>query len=822
MPEAMGPFGKTSLTGREQDILRLLANGLTDHEIADAVNLTVGTVKWYNRQIYNKLGVRNRIEAVTRAQQLNLLGHVPHAAVSTLSPVPKHNLPAAVNSFVGRNHELAELKALLLNSRLITLTGPPGTGKTRLALELASGLQARYPDGVYFISLAALRDANLVTHTIAQTLAIKEAGDPSMLAALKAAIGDKQMLLILDNFEHLLVAAPLVSDLLTAAPRLTILVTSREVLRLYGEQEFAVPPLQVPDLKKHTPVEILQSYEAVELFVQRACAAQSGFALRDENADSVAAICVQLDGLPLAIELAAARSKFYAPPTLLVRLSHRLEALSDGARDLPARQRTLRATLDWSYKLLTPEEQSLFTRLSVFVGGFTAADVEAVCGGEPRLDEAAGVESLLNKSLLRQISGAAGEPRFMMLETMREYAQEKLVERGETNFIREQHARYFLAFAERAALELTGLSAAEWHNRLESHHDNLRSALRWCLANDHDGLTSLRLVNSLHHFWWTRGYLSEGRAWLSAALRLNGASAPTQLRADVLRGAGGIAYQQCGYAAARTFYREALDIYQYLGDQHGVARTLLSLGDVEMSVGDYETCESLFQQGARMLQAIGDILGYAHALDFLAWCVLRGRGDYTQAAAWFEQALTLFHQTSDMNGIALVYSGLGEIALRHEDFEQATQLLEQSLGLRRQLGQMWGIAATLGSLALVAQFQGDVQRAMALLSDSLLIRKEIGDPGGMAWCLEKLAEIAHIDQDDGRAARILGAAAALRASVHSIIDPNDQPKYDRLIARVRSWLGDDIYEAVWMEGKAMSLESLIEYLALSKHSSSET
>ena len=803
-------FGKVSLTDRERDILRLLTNGLTDSEIAEAVILTVGTVKWYNRQIYNKLGVRNRTEAITRAQRLGLLSSAPQPTSSSPSK-PTHNLPAQITSFIGRSRELAELKASLLASRLVTLTGAPGTGKTRLALEVASALLEHYQEGVYFVSLASIQDANLVAHTIAQVLDVKESGSDSLFAALKATLRDKRVLLVLDNFEHLLTAAPLVSDLLAAAPRLTVLVTSREVLRLYGEHEFPVPPLQLPDLKQRASAAALQAYEAIELFIQRAHAAQPAFTLSDDNAASVAMICVHLDGLPLAIELAAARIKFYAPQTLLLRLGSRLEGLGEGGRDLPARQRTLRATLAWSYDLLTPEEQSLFARLGVFAGGFSAADAEAVCGDNLSVDVAAGLESLLNKSLLRQMQSAAGEPRFMMLETMREYALEKLVESDEIERVQELHALYFLALAEQASQEWSGPREAEWLARLEIQHDNLRAALQWHLAADGRRQTSLRFVGSLANFWQTRGYLSEGRAWLADALRRKGADAPTQARAHALRSVGSIAYLQCDYPAARAVYGEALDIDRQRGDQGGVAHSLIGLGDMETAIGDYAAAAPRFQQAADIMQQLGDVSSGANALTLLGWCVLRSRGDYPQVVAWFEQGLALCQQAGDMAGIALAYSGLGEIAVRQGELEQAMHLLEQSLSLRQELGEKWGIAATLGSLAWAAQRQEDFERATTLLGESLLIRNDIGDPGGMAWSLEKLAEIAHVHQDDGRAARIFGAAAALRVSVNSAIDPADQPEHDRMIARIRARLGDDVYEAVWAEGQAMPLDDAVAY-----------
>jgi predicted ATPase/DNA-binding CsgD family transcriptional regulator len=808
-------LSKVSLTDREREILRLLTLGRTDSEIAKEAILTVGTVKWYNRQIYNKLGVRNRTEAITRAQQLGLLGNPLRPDLLSARPAQAHNLPAQVTSFIGRHRELAELKTLLLDSRLITLTGPPGTGKTRLALEVASTLLEHYRDGVYFVSLAPLRDASLVAHTIAQTIDVKESAGDSILVALKGALRDKKLLLVMDNFEHVLAAATLVSDLLAAAPRLTVLATSREILRLYGEQDFPVPPLQLPDLQQQSSAPELQSYEAVELFIQRAHAAQPAFSLGDDNAAAVAMICVHLDGLPLAIELAAAHIKFYTPPMLLLRLSHRLEALGEGARDLPARQRTLRATLAWSYGLLTPEEQCLFARLGVFVGGFSIADAEAVCSDHMIVNVGAELISLLNKSLLQQMPNVMDEARFMMLETMREYALEKLVERDEIERIQEKHARYFLAFVERAAQEWATPREAAWLARLEVQHDNLRAALNWSLAHDQDAQTSLRFVAGLAPFWRTRGNPSEGRAWFADALQLKGADAPTHVRAEALRGAGGIAYLQCDYSAAREFYQEALDIHQQLGDQRGFAHALVGFADMELAIGAYDAAETSFQQAVQIMRQIGDQDGVAWASCLMAWCPLRSRGDYPQAIAWLEQGLALYEQMGNRTGTALAYSGLGEIAVRQGKLAQAIPLLEESLRLRQELGEKWGIAASLGSLAWTARLQGDFERATALLGESLHIRQDINDPGGIAWCLEELAEIAHVYKDDGLAARILGAAASLRTGVSSAIDPIDLPEYDRLIAEIRAQLGDDVYEAVWAEGQMMPLENFLEVLPIS-------
>lgn len=806
MVELDRQFGDISLTDRERDILRLLTNGLTDSEIAEAFVLTVGTVKWYNRQIYSKLGVRSRTQASAEAQRLGLL---ERASGAQPPPPPKHNLPAQVTSFTGRSRELAELKRLLQESRLVTLTGPPGTGKTRLALEVAGARLDQYPDGVYFVSLAPVSETGLVVNTIAQTLEIKGAGG-SILAAVQATLRDKRLLLVLDNFEHLLGAASLVSELLGNAPHLTVLVTSREMLHLYGEAEFSVPPLQLPDLKTQTSTESLASCEAVQLFVQRASTAQPKFAITEANAASVATICVHLDGLPLAIELAAARVKFYAPQTLLMRLSSRLEALSEGPRDLPARQRTLRATLAWSYDLLDTDEKILFARLGVFAGGCSLDDTIAVCSGGLNLEVAAGLESLANKSLLLQTRDLHGEPRFTMLETMREYALEKLSEAGETALVRERHARHFQSLAEAGKWELYRPETPYWMARLEADHDNLRAALEWILQTNPDGETGLRLVANLARFWEVGNYLYEARGWLHRALESRGADAPSAARADALRLIADIAYLQSDYAATRTFYEEALAIYRELGDEGNAAHSLLGIGEVDTEVGDFDSALALFEQAYTIMRQRDDVFGRARAVAQLGFAATR-LGQYEQARKKLEEALVLYRQVDEKIGTTLVYSGLGEIAVREGRFDEATALLSESLRLREEVGYKWGIAASLGSLAWVALLQGDFAQAMKTLAESLLIRKEIGDVGGMAWCLEKFAEIAHLRGDSGRATRIYGAAAALRAPVNSVIDPTDQPAYEQVIDRLRRTLSDDVYQSVWTEGTAMPLDRVIEY-----------
>ena len=798
------------LTEREFDILSRLASGRSDREIAEEFFLTVGTVKWYNRQIYSKLAVRNRTEAAARAKQLGLLGNAPHSPAGTGEKRPRHNLPAQVTSFVGRSHELKQLKQLLLESRLVTLTGPPGTGKTRLALEVTGSMLDEFRDGVYFVSLASLGQPELVASSVAQALGIMESGSEPLRAVLQGQLGNKHLLLVLDNFEHLLPAAVLLSELLANAPHLTILATSRERLRLYGEHEFPVLPMQLPDLKQSLTTDRIKPYEAVELFVQRTQAAHPAFVLDDSNASAIATICAHLDGLPLAIELAAARIKYYAPQTLLLRLSSRLEALGGGPRDRPLRQRTLRATLAWSYDLLTEAEQVLFTRLGAFADGWTLADAEAVCGDDSNLSIASGLESLLNKNLLRLEQRTHDQPRFVMLGTMREFALDKLAERGETVFMSEQHARYFLMMATRATQESYGANQAHWLMWLEAQHDNLRAALQWSLSTTDTDQICLAFIGNLARFWELRGHFSEARTWLSRALNSPGTDAWTNVRADAIFGVALLILRQGDHATAQAFCEEALAIYQELGEQRRAALTLVRLSEIASVVGDFSGAAALSRKAYTIARDLDAEVVIGNVLCQLGFDALRFE-DFDQARVRLEDGLASYEEADDHVGIALACSGLGELAVRQGELDTATTWLEKSLGLRQELGDRLGIAASLGSLAWVALRRNDLGHAATILRESLIIRQDIEEQGGIAWCLEKLAEIAQLNRDAVGAVRILGVAATIRARGGSVIDPADQPRYRRMIERLRDELGPDIFEAVWSEGQMMSLEQIIQY-----------
>ncbi|MFQ5794790.1 MAG: BTAD domain-containing putative transcriptional regulator [Candidatus Bipolaricaulia bacterium] len=496
-----------------------------------------------------------------------------------------NNLPIPLTRFIGRDKERAVVQVRLLDEemRLLTLTGPGGTGKTRLGLQVVADLIDHFEDGACFVDLAPISDPGLVVSTIAQTLGVKEAEGRPLLDILKASLRGKQMLLVLDNFEQVVAAAPQVVELVAACPQLKVLVTSREPCHVRGEHVFPVPPLALPgsDGKRPLAIERLTQYEAVRLFIERAVAVKPDFAVTDENAPAVAEICIRLDGLPLAIELAAARIKLLSPQALLARLGNRLKLLTGGARDLPACQQTLRDTIDWSYDLLNTGERTLFERLSVFVGGGTLEAAEAVCIGadnlELKMDILDGLASLVDKNLLRRKEQADGEPRFLILETIREYGLERLEASGESEAIRRTHADYYLALAEQAEPKLEGPDQRMWLDRLEVEHDNLRAALVWFEQNG-EAEAELRLGGALWGFWHMRGYLSEGRRWLEGALaKGEDRDVSASVRAKALHGAGVLTHEQGDYERATVLYEESLDLRRELGDKPGVAILLSNL-----------------------------------------------------------------------------------------------------------------------------------------------------------------------------------------------------------------------------------------------------
>jgi non-specific serine/threonine protein kinase len=756
------------LSAREVEILHLIESGCTNREIAKRLVLSLETIKWYNKQIYSKLGVHNRSQAVTAAIAAGLLGPSSEK-LEQPDVAPRHNLPAQLTSFIGRREEIASVQQLFSTTRLLTLSGPPGTGKTRLALKVASQVLHLFKDGVYFVELAPIRDPRFVPSTIAHVLGLGETGAGSLVENLKHYLKNRQLLLVLDNYEQIIQTAPLVNDLLSAAPDLKVLVTSRQVLQVYGEQEYLVPPLSVPDLEQIKRVGALSQYEAVQLFCQRAQAVKPEFTLNQNNAAAVAEICVRLDGLPLAIELAAARSRLLSAEMIRSRLGSRLEILASGARDLPSRLQTLRGTIDWSYDLLDDGEKALFACLSVFQGGRTIESAEAVCAPGLAIPVIDGLESLLNKSLLYQEEGPGSESRFLMLETIHEYAREKLVESGEAAELQRRHAVYFAELAEHAEAKLTGAEQDYWFERLLSEHDNLRTALAFTLTGGEIEL-ALRIVGALRDFWYYSGHAGEGLGWIEQVLDDAEQVSPA-LRAKALNTAGSLAFVQGDYEHGKLFNRQALALYRDLGDE----------------------------------------INIAWALAFLSSNYTGSQNDIKEGIALSEEAVTLFRTQNHEPGIIRTLNLIGELARLDGDYDRAGKAYEECLTLCRQSGNIVREAYALGNLGLISQHKGDYQQAEARIKKALDLFYFIKNKYPLALTLAFFAGPVASQGNPERAAQLLGASDGLLKAMGLAQQPSDQPVIERYEAAVREQLDEGAFNSAWEKGQAMSLEQAIAF-----------
>ena len=774
------------------------------------------------------------------------------------------HLPAPLTPLIGRDGEVVAACTLLLRMdvRLVTLTGTGGIGKTRLSLAVASKLQPAFRDGVFFIPLGSIADPTMVIPTIAHELGMNHAYAERRhpvaedLHYLKTLLREKHCLLLLDNFEQVVAAAPAVAELLAACPDLKILVTSRAALHIQGEYEFPVPPLELPQSTSPQSLEELIRYPAVDLFLQRAKAIKPDFEVTALTVQTIVAICRRLDGLPLAIELAAARIKLFSPQALLQRMTHPLSILTGGVQNAPERQLTLRNTIAWSYHLLNEVEQQFFRRISVFVGGCTLEAIEALYFSHPErsglvLDT---VTSLIDKSLLLQ-SGQGDEPRVRMLETIREYALEMLEASDEEQSIRHAHAFYYVALAEEAEQELGGPRQALWLERLENEHDNLRAAMNWALRQDGDDAArhielALRLGGALRRFWQMHGHLNEGQIFLARVLAASeGIEVSLHARARALVAAGTLASTQNDYERTETYCRQSLTLFRELGDQQGIALSLYLLSVVPWMKGDSATARSMAQEAlalfrtmddkervawslstlglldaqegkydsARILyeeslathRELGDKRGMATSLLRLAQLLFVSQGEQTALSSLLEESLSLFSDLGEKEGIASSYSLAAQLSLNRGDLAAARVQTEESILLFREVGHRRALAESLALLARVKTAQGELTAALSLYEESVAIARELSHSPLIASCLEGLAQIASIQGKSWWAALLLGTSESLREAIGALIPRVEQGNHERAVAALRDVLGEYRFAQAMNKGRAMLPEQAL-------------
>lgn len=718
-----------------------------------------------------------------------------------------NNLPSEVTSFVGREREVHEVERLLAEFRLVTLTGPGGSGKTRVSLRVARRVMRRFPHGVWFAELAPLTDPSLVPLVVSASIGVREEAARSVLDVLIESLGSKHVLVVLDNCEHLIEAtARFAASLLRACPNVRILATSQEALNVAGERLWSAPPLSLPDAESPRSPDQLEASEAVRLFVERAVMHSPRFELTPENADAVARICMRLDGIPLALELAAARVKVLSVEQIAERLDDRFRLLTGGGRGVDARQRTLRGTLDWSHELLTGLERIVFRRLAVFAGGCSLDAAELVCaGGEVDAFEVLDLLARLADKSLVASDEVRGVSRFRMLQTIRHYGLDRLVESGEEDTVRQRHGRFFLDFAEGAEREMGGALQSVWLAKLDQEHDNLRGALEWYRSTGDDN-RMLRLTGALAKFWYIHGHEREGRSWLDASLRRPGGS--DAARAKALVGAGSLARVQRDYDSAEKLVRESLDLWRSLGDEVGLANALNHLGFIAQWRGEYESAEQLHSESLARARDAGDDSEVATALNNLG-VIARYRADYAGARDLFHESLALFRRLGDKRYIAGTLNNLGVIAAIEGDLELASRLQEEHLAIRRELGDRRGLAAALTNLGEIMQMRRSHGRAARLLVEGMTLYEESGDRRGVAITLESFVSLAIADDDASLALRLAGAAAELRRAIESPLSPAEAEEFDRQLVPARNALGADRAEAEFRLGCALPVEQAV-------------
>jgi predicted ATPase/transcriptional regulator with XRE-family HTH domain len=817
--------------GNELRRLRLRA-GLTQEGLAERAGLGVATIgaleEGRRRRPYpssaSALAEALALAPADRTALLELASGAsarpdsagpPPLAAEPSRPAARMRLPVPLTELIGREAEVVAAAALLDPARsalrLLTLTGPGGVGKTRLALAVAAAVAGAYPDGVTWVDLAPLRDARLVPATTARAMDLRESRGGSSRELLLEHLRERRLMLVLDNCEHLPGAASVLAELLEGCPHLAMLVTSRAALRLRGERRFPVEPLAAPPEGSASFAAIVTA-PAVRLFVERARAVAPDFALDAGNAGVVAAVCRRLDGMPLALELAAARVQLLAPGALLRRLDRRLSLLTGGAADLPERQRALRTTLAWSHNLLGPVDQLLFRRLAVFAGGWTVEAAEAVCGDAdlPADDLLERLGVLVDSSLARRIEGG-GEPRFGMLETVREYAEEQLLASGDAETVRARHRDWCLALAAAAEPALAGHDQLEWLARLDAERDNLRAALEWSLADEGGGEAGLRLAGALWWFWFAWGHLAEGRQWLDRMLARTRPSDPSSrtVQARALLGAGHLARFQGDWAGAGSYSERSLALCEAAGDASGMGYALHSLGVLAQLEGDWGRARALMERSLAHFRDAGNEAGHRDVRWHLG-LVARLEGDYARARTIHDENLTVCRAIGDRRGVAKALVQLGLLALRITgDGALAEALCGESLVVCREIGDTPGMGYALVRLGNLAGSVGNHARARALHREGLERFRDVMDRRQLATGLSFCGSLAVRDGSPARGVRLFGAADALDSLYRTSLDPVERGGCDAGLAAARAALGEDAFAEAWADGRVMALGQAI-------------
>ncbi|MGC4045457.1 MAG: tetratricopeptide repeat protein [Armatimonas sp.] len=841
-------------------VARLLSTGYGEQTILSQVTYDLVRDSLPTQASLKNLG-EYRLKDLARPEQIYQLIHpdLPKdfPTLKSLDSIAlPNNLPQQVTSFIGREKELAEVRGRLAKTKLLTLTGAGGSGKSRLALQTAADLLEAFPDGAWLVELAPLADSNLVVSTVASVLGVKEEPSKPILTTLTDSLREKTLLLVLDNCEHVLDASAKLADtLMRSCPGVKILATSREGLGIAGEAAYRVPSLSLPEPKQAQTAESLSQFEAVQLFIERAVQTQPNFAVTNANAPALASVCFRLDGIPLAIELAAARARSLSVEEINNKLDQRFRLLTGGSRTALPRQQTLRSLIDWSYDLLNEAEKALLCRLSVFAGGWTLESAEVVCSGEVVEDwEVLDLLTSLCDKSLAIAEEQVGVTRYRLLETVRQYARDLLLESREGETYRSRHLDCFLELAEAAELEFQGANQGQWLNRLEVEHENLRAGLDWSLGEGQEGAKkTLRFCGALMRFWESRGYLSEGRDWCTRALNAPEGQEHSKVRARALITSSTLAYRQGDYGMADTCSQESLAISRELGDQGGIADSLGDLGVIATTQGDNASARAYMEESLTIFREMGDSDRISRVLNNLG-TVARRQGDYAASHVYYEESLALRRKMGDRGGVAMSLGNLGINAQHHGDLVAARAFYEESLAIYRELGSRTFIASALNHLGYLAQHQGDYASARALYEESLTLHRDMGNRGGTADSLSDLGMVAYLQGDyesartylheslaiyqetgsrlgiakslegfarlanrEGKpeqAVRLWGATEALREQIRAPVPPSERDDYEKELDQARQILGAVAFDAAWQEGRAMPLKKVVE-IALS-------